>query len=199
MYHLYLTATAFLRGDNHFGFFSVVESRQLFSIQALTRQPALLDGESVLPSDYYSPTSIASHVALRPRDRRICIYSVSYHVSAKNKYICMESCSRGNEYHAQKLSHFVLLLYSDNGKSVSYNVLWQHILDARVRCLVKRFPCPQMAELVILCSKFRSIYLITDFPQLNIFLLLFPIIWDTKNCQTVFKGYRKVTEIRNKI
>lgn len=78
------TATAFLRGDNHFGFFSVVESRQLFSIQALTRQPALLDGESVLPSDYYSPTSIASHVALRPRDRRICIYSVSYHVSAKN-------------------------------------------------------------------------------------------------------------------
>lgn len=78
------TATAFLRGDNHFGFFSVVESRQLLSIQALTRQPALLDGESVLPSDYYSPTSIASHVALRPRDRRICIYSVSYHVSAKN-------------------------------------------------------------------------------------------------------------------
>lgn len=87
----------------------------------------------------------------------------------------MESCSRGNEYHAQKLSHFVLLLYSDNGKSVSYNVLWQHILDARVRCLVKRFPCPQMAELVILCSKFRSIYLITDlFSPVEYILAPFP-------------------------
>lgn len=41
---LYLPATALLRGDNRFGFFSVVECRQLFSIQALTRQTALLDG-----------------------------------------------------------------------------------------------------------------------------------------------------------
>lgn len=60
MYHLYLPATALLRGDNRFGFFSVGESRQLFSIQALTRRPALLDGESVIPGDYYTPTSIAS-------------------------------------------------------------------------------------------------------------------------------------------
>lgn len=174
MYHLYLTATAFLRGDNHFGFFSVVESRQLFSIQALTRQPALLDGESVLPSDYYSPTSIASHVALRPRDRRICIYSVSYHVSAKNNNTFVWNRVPGEMNTTLKNYLTLYCCFILTMAEVYPTMCYSSIFWMLVRCLVKRFPCPQMAELVILCSKFRSIYLITDFFPAEYILAPFP-------------------------
>lgn len=64
----------------------------------------------------------------------------------------MESCSRGNEYHAQKLSHFVLLLYSDNGKSVSY---YSSIIWMLVRCLVKRFSCRHITKLVIFIQQIQ--------------------------------------------
>lgn len=103
---LYLPATALLRGDNRFGFFSVVESRQLFSKQALTRQPALLDGESVIPGDYFirRRPSHRCHYTL-PSDRAIegsaSIQSNCTSLKKINNF-CMESCSWENKYHAQK-------------------------------------------------------------------------------------------------
>lgn len=104
---LYLPATALLRGDNRFGFFSVVECRQLFSIQALTRRPALLDGESVIPGDYFTPTSIASmslNVGCPPtaRSKDLHLFSLIARLCKKINNFCMESCSWENKYHAQK-------------------------------------------------------------------------------------------------